>query len=58
MTKVVQHYNLIEKIGEGSYGKVYKGENILTKEIIAIKKIYFQSLENQPKLQQLFYNEI
>lgn len=42
---------MIEKIGEGSYGKVYKGENVITKEIVAIKKIYSMALENQPKLQ-------
>ena len=30
-------YKLIEKIGEGSFGSIYKGENIRTREKIAIK---------------------
>ena len=30
-------YNLIEQIGKGSFGEIYKGINTLTKEIVAIK---------------------
>jgi len=30
-------YRLIEKIGKGTYGEVFKGENIRTKEQVAIK---------------------
>jgi casein kinase I family protein HRR25 len=30
-------YNLIEKIGEGSFGSIYKGQNIRTKEYVAVK---------------------
>lgn len=30
-------YNLLEKIGEGSFGSIYKGQNIRTKEYVAIK---------------------
>jgi len=30
-------YNLISKIGEGSFGSIYKAENIRTRELVAIK---------------------
>lgn len=30
-------YNIIEKIGSGSFGSIYKGQNIRTKEFVAIK---------------------
>jgi len=30
-------YKILEKIGQGSFGSIYKGENIRTKELVAIK---------------------
>ena len=30
-------YTKLEKIGSGSFGSIYKGENIRTKELVAIK---------------------
>uniref|UniRef100_A0A1A9ZKZ6 Protein kinase domain-containing protein n=1 Tax=Glossina pallidipes TaxID=7398 RepID=A0A1A9ZKZ6_GLOPL len=35
-------YQKIEKIGEGSYGVVYKGRNKITGQIVAMKKIRFE----------------
>lgn len=40
-------YKLIEKIGSGSFGDIYKGINIRTKENVAIK---VESLSNETKL--------
>jgi len=37
-------YEKIEKIGEGTYGYVYKARDQYTKEIVALKKI---KLENE-----------
>jgi len=37
MNVINNKYKLIEKIGEGSFGSIYKGENIRTKELVAIK---------------------
>ena len=31
-------YVILEKLGNGSFGEVYKGENIRTKELVAIKR--------------------
>ena len=35
--KIANKYKLLEKIGEGSFGSIYKGENIRTNELVAIK---------------------
>jgi serine/threonine protein kinase len=40
-------YELLEKIGEGSFGKIYKGKNIRTRENVAIK---VEPIANQTKL--------
>ena len=38
------NYDRIEKIGEGTYGVVYKAQNKITKELVALKRI---RLENE-----------
>ena len=37
MNLIANKYKLLDKIGEGSFGTIYKGENIRTKEYVAIK---------------------
>ena len=37
MSLIGNKYKLLEKIGEGAFGSIYKGENIRTKELVAIK---------------------
>ncbi|CAF3926955.1 unnamed protein product, partial [Rotaria sp. Silwood1] len=32
-------YEKIERIGEGTYGTVYKARSLLTQEIVALKKV-------------------
>ena len=53
---ISKKYNLIEKISEGSFGSVFKAENIRTKENVAIKfeiKIdSIKSLKNEAKIYQ------
>ena len=34
---IANKYKLLKEIGKGAFGKVYKGENIRTKELVAIK---------------------
>lgn len=38
-------FQKIEKIGEGTYGVVYKGKNKVTGAIVAMKKIRLESEE-------------
>jgi serine/threonine protein kinase len=41
----LEDYVKIEKIGEGTYGVVFKGKNKKTGEIVAMKKIRLESEE-------------
>ena len=34
---IANKYKIVKEIGQGAFGKVYKGENIRTKELVAIK---------------------
>lgn len=44
MSEVIDvHYNKIEKIGEGSYGIVYKAKNKHDDSLVALKKIRLNS---------------
>jgi serine/threonine protein kinase len=47
MTLINKKYKLLEKIGEGAFGSIYKGENNRTKELVAIK---IEPIENNTKL--------
>ena len=47
MEFINRKYRVIEKIGEGSFGYIYKGENIRTRELVAIK---VESIKNETKL--------
>ena len=43
MVAKMEDYLKIEKIGQGAYGVVFKGKNIKTGEIVAMKKIRLES---------------
>ena len=47
MNLVGNKYKLLEKIGEGAFGSIYKGENIRTQELVAIK---VEPIKNNTKL--------
>ena len=41
--KEMQVYHKVSMVGEGTYGKVYKASNNLTKELVALKRIRMES---------------
>ena len=43
--KIFEKYDKLEKIGEGAFAKVYRGQNKMTKEIVAIKEIEIKKIE-------------
>ena len=47
MEIINKKYKIINKIGEGSFGSIYKGENIRTREFVAIK---VESIKSETKL--------
>ena len=47
MELINKKYKLIEKIGNGTFGTIYKGQNIRTNEYVAIK---MEAIESQLKL--------
>ena len=47
MEIINKKYKLLEKIGEGSFGFIYRGQNIRTMEYVAIK---VESIQNETKL--------
>ena len=40
-----ERYEKIEKIGEGTYGIVYKAKDSFTQELVAVKKIRLENEE-------------
>jgi serine/threonine protein kinase len=62
MELINNKYKLIEKIGEGSFGSIYKGENIRTNEYVAIKiepiKNNYKLLKNESKIYQYLINTV
>ena len=43
--KVYEKYEKLKKIGEGTFGVIYKGQNKITKELVAIKEIPIKIIE-------------
>ena len=54
---VSNKYKIIDKIGEGSFGKVFSGKHIRTDESIAIK-IQFKSIVNVLQHEAKIYKEL
>jgi serine/threonine protein kinase len=54
---IANKYKIIEQIGEGAFGKIYKGENIRTKEFVAVKvekkENIIKSLKYETQIYQL-----
>ncbi|MBO4350277.1 MAG: protein kinase, partial [Proteobacteria bacterium] len=50
-------YELLERLGEGSQGKVYKGRDKTTGELVAVKVFNFMTMENW-KAEELLRREV
>jgi serine/threonine-protein kinase ULK/ATG1 len=50
MGKIIENYSLQELLGQGVYGKVYKGVNLTNKQDVAIKVIKADKFTEIPKL--------
>ena len=56
MAKIVQNYELMEQLGQGGMGVVYKARHIHFNEIYAMKMLW-QQFGSDPTVLQLFVNE-
>ena len=54
----INDYKLLEVIGEGTYGKVYKGIHHTTKEFVAVKVIKQDKFLKNPDLEKYAVSEI
>ena len=57
-TPIGNKYKILKFIGSGQFGRVYKAENILTGEIVAIKEINKVLLKRNEYLEQAFFKEL
>lgn len=51
-------YKLIKEIGHGNYGRVYKAENIETKELLAVKQLNKEDIQKDKYLTEAFFKEL
>jgi len=58
MSKIINHYKIEAKLGNGSYGDVYKSTHQISGEVFAVKQICKKKFIEVPKLQELTMNEI
>lgn len=58
MVKIIENYTLHEQIGEGEYGKVYRGVDSRSGREVAAKVINVRRFKDNPKLEECTLNEI
>lgn len=56
MNKIIEDYVLLEKIGQGQYGNVYKAENRKNKLTYAVKVMNVEKFKHTPKLSEFTNN--
>lgn len=55
--KKIKDYELIEKLGQGSFSEVWKAKNFQSGELVAVKILKKEKLYENPKLVDLFITE-
>ena len=58
MVKIIENYTIYEQIGEGEYGKVYRGIDTNTNAPVAVKVVHINKFKEKRKLEQCTLNEI
>ena len=58
MSKVVENYIIMEEIGTGQYSVVHKGRHIATGEMVAVKIIKMEKIDENPEIQDLISEEL
>lgn len=56
MVKIIENYTLHEQIGEGEYGKVYRGVDSRNSKEVAVKVINIKRFQENPKLEECTLN--
>ena len=54
--KVVEDYVLMESVGKGQYGNVYRAQHRKTKELFAVKVMGLDKFKHTPKLSEFTNN--
>lgn len=58
MAKIIDNYILLEGIGNGNYGEIHKGRNLISKEAVAVKTIKLDKFMSDNNLRDMIINEI
>jgi serine/threonine-protein kinase ULK/ATG1 len=56
MNKVVEDYVLMESVGKGQYGNVYRAQHRKTKDLYAVKVMNLDKFKQTPKLSEFTNN--
>lgn len=58
MSKVVDNFLILDKIGEGQFSIVHKGKHVKTGELVAVKILDAKKYDENPHIQAMISEEI
>lgn len=50
---ILKRYEIIQKLGKGAYGIVWKGRDKITEKLVAVKKVY-DAFQNSTDAQRTY----